>query len=515
MQILDSGERAFAVSISGLIYCNPFLAERIEWERAALGDAYLTADEPWNVHPDRAQANLPALMERSETLLAAVATRLDAGDRLAARDRDLYEDVALFVLYHRFLPRFRDVLQRAEPAPSAGRRRVPFFREFVSEAKRLFSSRGLEHRSREDLAHLFACFFQIRRAFDQIFGCIIGVSEPAIRLRAHVWQSIFTHDMRRYRRLLYDRMNDVTTLVTGPSGTGKELVARAIGLSRYVPFDPKGESFTNDYLGAFYPVNLSALSPTLIESELFGHRKGAFTGATADHAGWLEECPAAGTVFLDEIGDLDPAIQLKCLRVLQDRTFQRVGDTTPMIFEGKIIAATNRELAEPMRTGRFREDLYYRLCSDTVTTPSLHERVASDPGELRHLVAHAARQLVGDEGATLAGEVEKWIDRHLGRDYPWPGNVRELEQCIRNVLVRGEYHPPRTGPGASSDRREALANDVRDGRLSAGELLRDYCALVHAQTGSYLEAARRLGLDRRTVKNRVEEHRREHGSAAV
>ena len=134
-----------------------------------------------------------------------------------------------------------------------------------------------------EASHLFACFFQIRRAFDLIFRHIIGASRPAANLRATVWQSIFTHDMRRYRRSLYRRMHDVTTLVTGPSGTGKELVARAIGLSRYIPFDPDREMFVADLDGSFHALNLSALSPTLIESELFGHRKGAFTGAL--------ECP--------------------------------------------------------------------------------------------------------------------------------------------------------------------------------------------------------------------------------
>ena len=112
-------------------------------------------------------------------------------------------------------------------------------------------------------------------------------------------------------------MGDVTTLVTGPSGTGKELVARAIGLSRYIPFDAEGQAFADDTPRSFVPLNLSALSPTLIESELFGHRRGAFTGAVADRAGWLETCPPRGTVFLDEIGELDPAIQVKLLRVLQ------------------------------------------------------------------------------------------------------------------------------------------------------------------------------------------------------
>src|SRR5581483_12417684 len=195
-----------------------------------------------------------------------------------------------------------------------------------------------------DAPHLFACFFQVRRAFHHIIESIIGSSLAAARLRATVWQSIFTHDMRRYRRTLFDRMGDFTTLVRGPSGTGKELVARAIGLSRYVPFDPKTLSFTEDFTGSFYAINLSALPSTLIESELFGHRRGAFTGALQDRKGGLEVCPALGTVFLDEIGDLEVTIQVKLLRVLQTRTFQPLGDSSDRHFRGKLIAATNRDL---------------------------------------------------------------------------------------------------------------------------------------------------------------------------
>jgi len=120
---------------------------------------------------------------------------------------------------------------------------------------------------------------------------------PAARLRASIWQSIFTHDMRRYRRTLYARMGEFATLITGPSGTGKELVARAIAQSRYVPFDADRMAFPGEEAAAFFPINISALSPTLVESELFGHRRGAFTGAVADRKGWLETCPSSAPCF--------------------------------------------------------------------------------------------------------------------------------------------------------------------------------------------------------------------------
>ena len=139
-----------------------------------------------------------------------------------------------------------------------------------------------------DAAHIFACLVQVCRAFWNIFDNIVGDSLAIAHVRAEVWQSIFTHNMRRYRQSLFSRMTDVTTLITGPSGTGKELVARAIGLSQFIPFDEKRQRFEGDATNLFFALNISALSPTVVESELFGHSQGSFTGAGGDRVGWLE-----------------------------------------------------------------------------------------------------------------------------------------------------------------------------------------------------------------------------------
>ena len=134
-----------------------------------------------------------------------------------------------------------------------------------------------------------ACFFQVLRAFHHIFHFVLGSSLTAAKLRAAIWQSIFTHNMRRYRQFLFDRLSDVPTLISGPSGTGKELVARAIGLSRFIPFDPEKKCFVANFVKEFGALNLSSLSPTLIESELFGHQRGSFTGATEHRTGLLRD----------------------------------------------------------------------------------------------------------------------------------------------------------------------------------------------------------------------------------
>ena len=502
MALLTSNERVFLHAVSQLGYSNPFLPERITYEREALGTDFVEAEAVWSMcvdQPDAPLTNNTNIIARVETLVPQLRARLAKGAIASAQDLLFYEDVALFLLFHRYRTHFDEVMVRVMSLKRT-RQRCGFYVEFLHDWEHVFHIPGVALPAQYDAPHLFACFFQVRRAFHHIFQAIIGRSMAAARLRAAVWQAIFTHDMRRYRRTLYARMGDFTTLISGPSGTGKELVARAIGLSRYVPFDPKTLTFTEDFASSFYALNLSALPSTLIESELFGHRRGAFTGALQDRRGWLEVCPLLGAVFLDEIGDLDAAIQVKLLRVLQTRTFQPLGDTERH-FHGKLIAATNRDLSRAMQEGHFREDFYYRLCSDLIMTPSLQEQLRESPEVLRELLVFIARRVVDDEAEALASEVETWILQHLGRDYPWPGNIRELEQCVRNVLVRQEYRPSQTH---SLSQYEEFSRAFTNGTFTADELLRRYCTLVYSQTGSYEETARRLQLDRRTVKSKID-----------
>ena len=497
MGFMTSDERTLAEAISRLAYCNPFLPERIDAERQALGPEFIAGGTLWHALGAPAPApNVAALRERSEALSERLAARLVAGPRPPAEDLRLYEDVVVYRLFSRYEDDFYGLIEAGGATTAVG-----FWARFRQDTERLLQTPAAATAAR-DAPHLFAAFFQIRRAFHLIFRNIVGNSPPIVRLRSAAWQSIFTRDMRRYRRSLYRRMGDVATLITGPSGTGKELVARAIGLARYVPFDAERAVFAENYAESFYALAPAALSPTLIESELFGHRRGAFTGAVQDRVGWLELCPPLGAVFLDEIGELDPSLQVKLLRVLQTRTFQRLGDTRDRRFEGKIIAATNRDLAREIEARRFREDLYYRLCSDLIITPPLEEQLRAAPGERAALVRFVAGRVAGEsEAEALAEESERWIDANLGEGYGWPGNFRELEQCVRNVMIRGEYRPPLAGNPSA---RQRVADDVLAGALSAEEVLRRYCTLVYAQTGSYQETGRRLGLDRRTVREKID-----------
>ena len=211
--------------------------------------------------------------------------------------------------------------------------------------------------------------------------------------------------------------SNVPVLVGGASGTGKELVAAAI----------HNEGSRRD--GLFVPVNCGALPEGLLESELFGHVRGAFTGATRDKKGRFELADK-GTIFLDEIGDITPAMQVKLLRVLQEGTFERVGDSRTQTVDVRVISATNRDLKEEIAAGRFREDLYYRLCVVPIHLPPLCERCGDIPLLVDHILERVASEC-GREGAQLSPAA---LDALLS--YEWPGNIRELQNVLQFSMVK-------------------------------------------------------------------------------
>jgi DNA-binding NtrC family response regulator len=499
--LFHGDERQFAEAVAALTYTNPFGEERVALEKRALGGAFRAGQPYWSldVEGDGRNPNVVAIGERVEALAAAVRGRIlgliHEGRVPGVVELGWYEDLVLYLLYDRHHADFLSLVRH----PGDRYERVGFYRRFEASFGRFLRIEGLSLPGDWSAAHIFACFFQVRRAFHYIYESIIGRSQVSARLRENVWESIFSRDMRRFRRALYDRMGDLTTLIVGPTGTGKEVVAHAIGRARYIPFDEVTGRFSAGFHDAVRSLNLSALSPSLIESELFGHRKGAFTGAIEDREGWLEGCGRYGTVFLDEIGEVDATIQIKLLRVLQTRRLQRLGESRARAFEGKVVAATNRDLAAEIAKGRFREDLYYRLCADQIVTPSLREQVAGNPEELRHMIRYVAQRVAGDDEADdVSAETLGFVERELGTDYSWPGNFRELEQCVRNVIVRGAYRP------ATPARAErSLAELIEGGEISADELVARYCRHLHDRFGNYQDVARRTGLDWRTVKAKV------------
>jgi Nif-specific regulatory protein len=273
---------------------------------------------------------------------------------------------------------------------------------------------------------------------------------------------------------------DTTVLIFGESGTGKELVARAIH---------RNSSRANKPCVA---INCAALAETLLESELFGHEKGAFTGAIAQKKGKLEIADG-GTVFLDEIGELAPLLQAKLLRVLQEREFERVGGTRTIKLDVRLVAATNRDLEDEVKKGHFREDLFYRLNVVSLRMPALRER-REDIGLLASYFAAKYAKRANRNVLGISPQARAFL-----LNYDWPGNVRELENAIERAVVLGssdlilpedlpEVILEKTEPSAEITLVNAFHDAVRDAKKQV------IITAVETAGGNYTEAARILGL---------------------
>jgi DNA-binding NtrC family response regulator len=277
--------------------------------------------------------------------------------------------------------------------------------------------------------------------------------------------------------------SQATVLFLGESGTGKEVVARAVHRWSLRAERP------------FVVINCVALSEELLESELFGHEKGAFTGAHQQKRGKLEVAQG-GTVFLDEVGDIRPTLQAKLLRVLQDQTFERVGGIRPIRVDVRFVAATNRDLAEAVRQGRFRLDLYYRLHVVTLALPPLRERPGDVEVLARHFLERYRREVKRDVAAIRPDALV------CLRRYPWPGNVRELENAIERAVVLADG-PEITPSDLPVEVREAgLAGPAdREGGRGFHALIEEFkrgliVSTLRRTAGNRTQAARLLGLQR-------------------
>jgi DNA-binding NtrC family response regulator len=478
---LSALDREFFAALGDVVFGNPFSPKR---------DQLIV-----RLAPD---APLGDLTSDREALARVVRPRLELVLRKAGRmrgeERELVETGLLYVCYHRHVPEIDALIERQARqggAPLA----VPFGEKVIAE---LVQNEFAEERA----AHFLALFFQLRRAFYFIERSLAGECESMRRLREALWNNVFTHDMRGYEAALWNRMEDFSTLLLGETGTGKGQAAAAIGRSEFIPYLPEQRRFAANFAETFIATNLSQFPETLIESELFGHRKGAFTGAIEHHEGVFERCSAHGALFLDEIGEVSIPAQIKLLQVLQERTFTPVGGHEKKRFSGRVIAATNRPLGELRRDGRFRDDFFYRLCSDVIEMPTLRQRIGESPAELEHLARLLVARITGAESDELVSSVLESLESDLPRGYPWPGNVRELEQAVRRILLTGRYAAEL--PQLASGEEAALIEKLRAGELTADELLSRYCAMLYRRLGTYADVAKRTGLDPRTSRKYVE-----------
>ncbi len=481
-----SDDAAFFEAVARAAFANPFGETRDDLDRSIGG-----------VAPDSPGSEIiRAVVDR-------VAARIDEMQRQGKADLGRYTGglqeqvrrVFLFHVFHRYADRFDELIQlqsKNGDAPSP----VGFSDQVLGELRSFGFTEAESLRS-------FSVFYQLRRAYYFIRSGLVGDAPSMRTLRKHLWSCVFTHDMSWFETRFWNRMQDFSILLLGETGTGKGSAAAAIGRSGFIPFDLSTKCFTESFTRNFVAINLSQYSEGVLESELFGHKKGAFTGAVDNHEGLFSRCAPHGAIFLDEIGDVGIPVQIKLLQVLQERLFFPVGSHEARRFSGRIIAATNRQLDALRRDGRFRDDLYFRLCSDEIVLPTLRQRIREDPKELDLLLAAMVARFSGEASPERIAWLRDILLRDVGADYSWPGNVRELQQAVRRIILTGHYRGEQMLHADGSRASDALSRGIRDGALDADSLLAEYCASLYERHGTYEEVARITKLDRRTAKKYV------------
>ncbi len=484
---LDLKERQFFRTVHNAAFANPFseLRERLDQKIAGLFPSATRRESK-----DKCVREVDRRLKKLETDNKGNINDYQDGDK------DILRVVYLFDIFHKFRDQFDQLIKDQISAQD-----TPVKVSFVEEAKQMVVQKGFDIKT---FYHYFALSYQLRRAFYFISHSLVG-SSPCMRtLKKHLWYNVFTHSIELYDTFLWNKMEDFSTLLLGETGTGKGTAAQAIGRSGFIPFDIKRGCFAESFTQAFSSLNLSQYPETLLESELFGHTKGAFTGAVEDYQGVFDRCSPHGSILLDEIGEIPNHVQIKLLRVLQERHFSPVGAHTILRFNGRVIAATNRPKKAVMEGDVFRDDFYYRLCSDIIEVPPLRTRIKESPSELDDLLNFTIHRMTGMHSKKLTQQVKRIIDRRLGKNYHWPGNVRELEQCVRSVLLKKDYRGKEIIDPAELSLSTTLQRGIKEKTIAVPDLVAGYCKLLYDTLGTYEKVARKTGLDRRTIKKHIE-----------
>jgi DNA-binding NtrC family response regulator len=516
-------QMAFMETVARLHGTNPFEPAFEELVKVALRDRYVPAAGVSCSAQGVPSENLRRLEEPVAMAVVPVAQRLANGVAGTQREREVYQGAALWGLWQEFGTRIQGLVLADEVE-------VPFYDEFAQSCRFFFGYPGF---SVPEPAHLFALFYQARRAWHFIGSRIRGGSPSAAAARAAIYRANLAGDVCAYASGLYLHMDKVPVLITGETGTGKEEAAKCIGWSRYVPVDPKTRRLVTSYKEDFHVRNLAAGAKDLIESALFGHKRGSFTGAIGEATGCFSLPKPHGTLFIDEVGELALDLQVKLLRPLEARECLPLGATRPHEIWGRHVFATNKNLERMCQEEMFREDLYHRMNSVRILMPCLRQMRAESPDELGYYVRGFVEELLKDPA-----QVDAWTERVVraieaaAPGYGWPGNLRELKKFVEAYVLSGGNapapgagsavqartaerapetrgaHPPAERPAPESLCQPSsglVGPNAKRGAVNAEVLIQAYVNHVFLETGQNLsETARRTGLDRKTVRQKLD-----------
>ena len=476
---LNTKERSFLNIVYKTVLANPFASDPSAFD-VSLGI------EKQSDGIDFTEKYIHALDSYLKTIDKRLGRVAELKD-FSGNDRELFYYFICFRYYHECI---YDIDDLAVKQLSTDNKSLPV--TFADKAINGLCSRGF---SLDDAIMVFSYFYQLRRSWLFITTRLSGQSECMQKLRAALWNNIFTSSVEIYTKTLWYRMEDFSTLLLGPTGSGKGAAAQAIGYGSFIPFNYEKKRFDVSYTQNFVSVNLSQFPETLVESELFGHARGAFTGAVDSYNGLFARCSQYGSIFLDEIAEIQLYTQVKLLQVLEERTYSPLGSHSVNRFQGRVIGATHQPIEQLCQEGKFRSDLYYRLCSDVIRVPSLRKRLDERPSDLVDLVEHLLNRMLGRKDDSLIDLLIETLNKELAPGYQWPGNVRELAQLIRRILLKRTCKLPDISL-ANSD----SGSDLFTAELSVSELTAEYCQYLYRKYNSYQDVSKITGLNWRTVK---------------
>ncbi|MBG90461.1 MAG: Fis family transcriptional regulator [Actinobacteria bacterium] len=472
ISLSEAQDRLFN-KVAQLVSVNPFSQQRVDIDQALLPKP---SSNYW---------------ERLQQISALVEAELYLGDQDRAseikalvREYSHVKYSVLLYIYVQFYEAF-DAYILAQVKSGSRYYSLTFLDKIMGE----FQTFGFD---RSSSSHYTALFFQMRRAFHFIDQGLVGYSQAMQDLRSSLWTVIFSHDLVQYESNLLSQMAHFPVLLLGETGVGKGVAARAIGRSLFIPLDPDTGQFKANFMDVFVSVNLSELSESINESELFGHKAGAFTDASQDYDGIFGLSSPYGAIFLDEIGELPLPIQVKLLRVLQERTYYPVGSKVAQRCHGRFISATNRSLDELLSGDLLRSDFFYRISALVVNLPSLRDLLVQNQDDLKVLIQHTLNEIMGQFQPVLGTDIFLAIVSASPQGYAWPGNVRELERYIKQWLIQGDILMPQS-QGVASEL-------IQTSSLTASQLLSAYAHRLYQDHGSYQDVAAIMDIDWRTAK---------------
>jgi DNA-binding NtrC family response regulator len=496
---------AFLEPISRLYTTNPFDPAWEVLQKAALGA--LGDDVPEGATALHTGGVSIRLVDPLATALTTIAGRLGGVVPGTPREIEVYRGAVFCGLWARFGEQLQGLV-------TANRVDVPFLDEFLEGHRILLGHPGI---SAPEPGHLLALLYQRWRAWYFAATKIAGRSPSAAAARAAIFQANMTSDVCAYAMSLYRTMDEVPVLITGETGTGKELAAECIGWSRYIPLDLGARRFAGRYGEDFHARNVCAVPGELLEGTLFGHRRGAFTGASANVPGLLAMPKANGTLFIDEAGEIPLHVQVKLLRPFQSREFVPLGDVQPQKMQGRLVFATHRDMEALCQEDKFRPDLFERMNGVHVHMPAVRQLIAEAPWALREYARWFVAEKIDDPA-----QVDVWTDRVMAAiqrtraDYPWPRNFRELKHFTERIIISGGDVPAPTvsvpvaepstvgvavdAPPSTPAPNSILGRRALAGEVSLDEVIRAFVTWMYVLSGrNKTEAARRMGRDWRTV----------------